>query len=102
MDLLQALSMRESVSDTNPPTMAQQFAQKRPNVTEKWDLADMFKQQQHARFKALMLIMKQHYPHLSPDQLAIKASGMLSNMDNKDFQNDIHEQQTHEMKGMTY
>lgn len=99
MDLSQLFP---GISDSNPPTMAQRYADKNPNLMNQYGLKDINSYEKMLKLKALLMMLRQKNPQVPENQLIMQATGMLSQMDNFGTQDYKQEKLMRQQKGMTY
>ena len=95
MDLSQLFP---GITDTNPPTMAQNYAEQNPGLMNQYGLEDIHSDERMLRLKALMMMLRKRNPQMPMNQLIMQATGALKQMNNFSTQNRTQNR----LRGMTY
>lgn len=90
------------ISDTNPPSMAQNYADKNPGLMNQYGLEEIHSYEKMLKFKALLMMLKQKNPQMPENQLIMQAMGALNNMDQFGAQRGKEQQLMKQQRGMTY
>ena len=101
-NLNQLYGFGESINDTNPPTLAQQFANKNPSLMLQYDIHDSYNLENTLRRQQLMLMLRSKYPNITYEEAYRQASNMLSMQTNIDAQRQRKEKVNQQNKGMFY
>ena len=90
------------ITDTKPPTMAQNYADKNPGLMNQYGLSDIHSYEKMLRLKALMMMLRQKNPQMPENQLIMQATGVLKQMSNFGTQNKRQDAVMEQQRGMTY
>ena len=99
MDLSQLFP---GITDTNPPTMAQKYAEKNPMLMNAYGLRDIGSYEKMLKLKALLMMLRQKNPQVPENQLIMQAIGVMNNMDQFGAQRAREEQEETFQKGKIY
>ena len=81
------------LNDSRPRALSEYFNQTRPRLMKQYELQDLYHMEEMNNLYLDLQKLKKQYPHLTQDQLLLKAMGMREQQSNQDAQETRFKQQ---------